>query len=218
MYIDDKKWVDRFEFEIRQICGPVFIKPAPKRIDCEEATDLLVLEIGNLTVGCRVRRNYYYQNPKYRGQFTIRDSRPSKKTELQKILEGWQDYNFYGFADETDTSILQWFVGDLKVFRYEYQRALSARLFGDTNGIIKWVPKIPNEDGSSTFSAFDLNTFPKRFIKDANFQVPYRQENCHKKQSPYIANPTKKNPQFALNLFPEEEIPPWHYVSKKNNF
>lgn len=159
----DKQRVDKFEPQIKQICGEVFINTAPEKIDCEQATDLLVLEIKPVTIACRVRTYEYYE--KYRNQFTICNSRPSgNKCELQKILQGWCDYNFYGFADPDDNYIIQWFIGDLKVFRYEFLRAMAKE-----KKCISWG-KRNNGDGSSDFCWFDLRTFPPEFIVAKNLQ------------------------------------------------
>ena len=150
---NDKKRVDKFEPQIKSICGQVFIKTAPKRIDCEEATDLIVLEIDPIRIACRVRHHKFLNY--YDDEFTIRYDRPSgAKTELEKILNGWCDYNFYGFADKSDTYVEQWIIGDLNVFRDEY---LALKLSGRV--IKRW-----NRDGSSELSAFKIKDLSNKFI------------------------------------------------------
>lgn len=157
----DKKRVDKFEPQIKSICGQVFIKTAPKRIDCEEATDLIVMELGIVSVACRVR--YYEYLKKYKDEFTIRSDRPSGvQTELGKILDGWCDYNFYGFADKDDEYIEQWFIGNLNVFRNEY---LALKLAGR-------IMKHANIDGSSRFDAFKIKDISDKFVCSCGCRKP----------------------------------------------
>ena len=53
----------------------------------------------------------------YPNEFTIRTVRPSgAQTELGKIIEGWGDYFFYGFADAQESGLFSWALCDLKVF------------------------------------------------------------------------------------------------------
>jgi len=158
---EDKAWVDLFEPAIKKICAEVFIHAAPKRIDMEEATDLLVLEIKPITIACRVRRYKYY--PDFSDEFTMRRSRPSgKKSEISKIIEGWGDYYFYGFSNkfEDGSGFESYTIFDLRIFRRElilhgYKKHLK---FSRQN----------NKNGSSDFLAFKLNCFPEDFfIKEA---------------------------------------------------
>ena len=61
----------------------------------------------------------------YGSEFTIRAGRPSgAKTELTKIIEGWGDYFFYGFADPTEIYLAQWLIGSLNAFRLWHSREL----------------------------------------------------------------------------------------------
>ena len=148
----DKRRVDKFEPQIKRICGEVFIKTAPKKVDCKEATDLLVLDLNPIRIACRVR--YYEDLFKYFNEFTMRVSRPSGvKTELEKILNGWCGYNFYGFADKSDTYIKQWFIGDLSVFRDEYS---ALKLSGK-------IEKRTNSD-ETKFCAFKIKDLSEKFI------------------------------------------------------
>jgi len=149
---EDKLRVDKFEPQIKAICGQVFIKTAPKKVDCEEAADLIVLEINPIRIACRVRYNEFLEN--YGDEFTIRSDRPSGvKTELEKILEGWCDYNFYAFADKTDTYIKQWIIGNLNIFRVEYTALM-------------WANKIQTRvtwDGTK-FESFKINDLSDKFL------------------------------------------------------
>lgn len=156
---EDKRRVDIFEPVIKSICGRVFIGTADKEADCHEATDLLILEIKPIRIACRVRR-FSYLN-KYGDEFTIRAKRPNgNPTELEKILEGgWCDYNFYGFANEEDTKLQRWFIGDLRIFRREYFRYLQGK------PTIFTPIKNTNGDGSSDFEAYKIASLPDEFIK-----------------------------------------------------
>jgi len=55
---------------------------------------------------------------KYPKQFTIRWERPSGvKTEIHKIRKGLVNYILYGFVNEDEGKITQYFIGDLELFR-----------------------------------------------------------------------------------------------------
>jgi len=150
----DKRWVETFEPEIKQILGETFVSTANFERDAKEATDLIVLQMKPFTVACRVRRFLYFE--KYSEEFTIRSKRPGEvKTEIQKIMEGWGDYLFYGFADETEKSIFSYFIADLKVFR---------QMHGYYRYPLLDVKTKLNEDGSSEFKIYKIEAFPENFI------------------------------------------------------
>jgi hypothetical protein len=92
---------------------------------------------------------------KYPNEFTIRaELSGGGKTELAKIIEGWGDYFFYGFADEAERSLALWLIGDLKAFRIWYSREL-ARNKGVAPGV-----RQNNTDNSSSFHAFKWARIP----------------------------------------------------------
>ena len=158
----DKKWSDKFIPEIKSILGQHLISEAPVEEDRDHNTDLIVLTLKPFRVGCRVRRNMFLE--RYGHEFTMRSIRPSgQKTELQKMIEGWGDYFFYGFADATDTYIMKYFLGDLNVFRewFNYWRINSED--GKAPGI-----DYPNQDGSSYFRAFREIDQPNEFFIASN--------------------------------------------------
>lgn len=149
---DDKRWSDRFLTEIKSILGIHLIGEPPIEEDQERNTDLIVLRMDAVRIGCRVRRNQYIQ---YADDFTIRAGRPSgAKTELTKIIEGWGDYFFYGFSDGQQQSLAHWILGDLKAFRIWYSRELHAR-----NGFPPGARR-DNGDGSSHFYAYPWREIP----------------------------------------------------------
>jgi len=113
---NDKRWSDRFLPEVKRILGEHLISEAPYEEDAERNTDLIVLRLEAIRIACRIREHKHLLH--YRHQFTIRSLRPSgNPTELAKIREGWGDYFFYGFADQTHTSLCQWTLGDLEALR-----------------------------------------------------------------------------------------------------
>jgi len=133
---------------IKNILGPIVFEEAPPEMDMREATDLVVLKARDMRVGCRVRRPHYWD--KYGWQFTIRSqSYSGLPTELDKIIQGWGDWLFFGFQhSERSISILRWYVIDLHHFR--------AHLIQGTDccpGI-----DIPNGDGTC-FAAWDIRNF-----------------------------------------------------------
>lgn len=149
---DDKAWADRFMHQIKGIIGQSLICEPPVEEDRERNTDLRVLRMDGVRIGCRVR---HYDQQRYAGEFTIRASRPSgNKTELTKIIEGWGDYFFYGFANSEDTAVEKWIVGDLSAFRIWHSRELYRM-----KGCMPGMPK-PNKDGSSAFRVFNSFSIP----------------------------------------------------------
>jgi hypothetical protein len=148
---EDKRWSDRFLPEIKRILGEHLIAEPPVEEDACRNTDLIVLRLDAVRIACRVRKHEYLA--RYGGQFTIRTGRPTgNKTELTKIIEGWGDYFFYGFADETETRLAQWVLGDLRAFRIYFCRRLA-------QGAVPGQSK-SNRDGSSDFAAFEYREIP----------------------------------------------------------
>lgn len=155
---NDKRWSDGLMTEIKAILGVHLIGEPPIEEDAERNTDLMVLRMDAVRIGCRVRRHQYLS--RYGDEFTIRAGRPSGvKTELTKIIEGWGDYFFYGFADEGGRRLSAWTLADMNVFRRSYMRMLAASEPGVFPGIGKM-----NADGSSSFAAFRWQEFPPDFV------------------------------------------------------
>lgn len=155
----DKRWSDRFLPEIKQILGLYLIAEPPIEEDQERNTDLMVLKMDTIRVGCRVRKHEYFQ--KYPHDFTIRAGRPSGvKTELAKILEGWGQYLFYGFCDPDENRLQAWRLIDLNVFRLWFNREtgkLDRHAWPGTGR--------DNHDGSSVFRAFNIKSMPTEMVK-----------------------------------------------------
>ncbi len=159
----DKKWSDRFLPEIKHILGEYLISEAPAREDAQHNTDLMVLTLNPYRIGCRVRTHSYYLNKFWREEFTIRTVRPSgAKTELEKILDGWGDFFFYGFSNEEETGLLKWTLGRLDVFR-DYVEDYRDTHLGQLPGFENL-----NRDGSSKFRAFKITQMPDDFVVASN--------------------------------------------------
>lgn len=155
---DDKRWSDRYLVSIKRILGEHLIGEPPVAEDQERNTDLIVLRMDAVRIACRIRKSTYLGD--YGHEFTIRCSRPSGiKTELSKIIEGWGDYFFYGFADESGDQLAAWVLSDLRVFRLWFMRELSRLDRGKFPGREK-----NNVDGSSAFRVFQWDDFPPEFI------------------------------------------------------
>lgn len=155
----DKRWSDRFLTEIKSILGVHLIGEPAMEEDAEHNTDLMVLKLDAVRIGCRVRKHKYISQ--YGNEFTIRAGRPSGvKTELTKIIEGWGDYFFYGFCDEQEKALERWLLGDLKAFRIWFNRkCLSDKT---CPGIHK-----SNSDGSSNFLSFQVQEIPDFIISSS---------------------------------------------------
>jgi len=154
----DKRWADRFLPEIKSILGQYLIGEPPIEEDLKRNTDLMVLKMEAVRIGCRVRKYSFGVN--FGDEFTIRVGRPSgAPTELAKIIAGWGDYLFYGFCNETEDALFRWTLADLTVFRLEFARKCIKLPQGIRPG-----RNIENVDGSSTFSIFRWSEFPEEFV------------------------------------------------------
>lgn len=156
----DKRWSDRFLTEMKSILGIYLIGEPPVEEDQERNTDLMVLRMDAVRIGCRIRRHNYLN---YADEFTIRAGRPSGvKTELTKIIEGWGDYFFYGFSDKQEQHLAHWILGDLKAFRIWYSRALANNQ-GQAPGM-----RQTNGDMSSFFYAFKWADIPGFIVANSH--------------------------------------------------
>lgn len=160
----DKRWSDRFIPEIRMLIAnylaPSLIGESTIEEDQKRNTDLLVLKMDTVRIACRIRRHKYFSMGECRKEFTIRTVRPTgSETELSKVVRGWGDYIFYGFSDEKEEKLIQWFIGDLSLFRLWFNWELSKL----PRGIVPGEEK-QNRDESSEFRVFKLDSMPEEFI------------------------------------------------------
>lgn len=139
---DDKSWSDGCAPEIKRILGEHLIGEAPLYQDRHENTDLMVFSLAPVTIACRIRRDVY--RAKYPHDITFRNDRPSgAKSERDKLIAGWGDFFFYGFAGD-DRALTSWVMVDLDGFREQLIRKKEFPLRKSL---------LPNRDGSSTFIA-----------------------------------------------------------------
>lgn len=158
MWKKDKKFSDRFLVEIKRILGEHLLGENTEE-DIFHNSDLVVLGLRDIRVGCRVRRYKYFEE--YGHQFTIRRGRPSgRKSELAKIIEGWGDYFLYGFGCELEKQLFYWTLCDLNVFRLWHGRTSTQLPFGRMPG----DDRKANHDGSSNFIAYNFTSLPDEFI------------------------------------------------------
>jgi len=151
-WIEDKGWSDQFIPEIKMIIGCCLIVE-DKEEDMKRNGDLVMLKVNPVRVSCRVRRDRYCKKP-YLNEFTMRGDRLSgTKSELTKVLEGWGDYNFYGFSSYDESHLQYWTLMNLGIFR-EYV---------DKYGIERLGKQLKNVEGSS-FWVFSMNNFPDNFV------------------------------------------------------
>ncbi|WP_239404667.1 hypothetical protein [Frankia sp. Cj3] len=154
-YDGDFDWQRGLIPQIKQILADYLIGEANDEEDRLRNTDLIVLRLRTIRVACRLRRHQYLAH--YGDQFTIRADRPSGvQTELQKVISGWGEYIFYGFASPDGGSLTSYVLGDLNVFRLWHSQQLAMKR-------TPWIAK-GNHDGSSTFHAYRINDLPGSFV------------------------------------------------------
>lgn len=147
----DWRWSDRYLPKVFEIVGPRLLTQASIEVDRNNATDLVLLTARDLKIACRIRRPV--SNLAYLSQFTIRGHRRSgAKSEMDKIIDGWADWMFYGFAAAgAAPDLAHWYLIDLTAFRAHLIRNLDTLSWGESEN---------SSDGTS-FYWFDVNSFPQ---------------------------------------------------------
>lgn len=161
-WTDDKHFSDRYLPAIKRILGEHLIGEPREEEDRLRNTDLIVLKMEAVRIACRIRRDSYLEAKAFAAtsEFTIRAGRPNGiKTELAKIIEGWGNYFFYGFGEETSDRLVRWTLADLNVFRLWYMQHLLEHQGKPPTKML------PNSDGSSSFCVFQWNALPAAFVK-----------------------------------------------------
>lgn len=115
-YIEQRRWSDKFIPAIKKIIGQYLLVPSSFEEDTQHACDLIIMKARDMRIAARIRK--YHYSLSYGDEFTIRcKTQYNQKTEIHKIIEGWGDWFFYGFANETEEDISKWFLIDLHVLR-----------------------------------------------------------------------------------------------------
>jgi hypothetical protein len=156
-------WSDQFLLEVRRIVGAELVMIGSPRQDLKEATDLLAYKVAGSSLALRIRRNKFIKE--HGTQITIRAHHDDgHEVELSKLLKGFGDMFFYGFAHATRPGKLaRYFVLDLAVFRWI--------LFNRPDAIT--IDNISNDDGThaAVFDLRDFIEFPDLIIT-SNFKLP----------------------------------------------
>ena len=136
----------RFAKIVKGILGNYFIKQDIEQ-DLKLGTDFLTYTMTPFKIGVRLRRKC--QNfDRYRDEFTIRWSRPSGiDTEIHKIRKNLVQYILYGFVN--GDKIIQYFIGDLKVFNEFYKPPRFIFL---------------NNPRDSDLAVWNIEDFPESFV------------------------------------------------------
>lgn len=147
-YVTDREWSDEYIPTIKKIVGEYVLTESPLEVDCQEATDLIVFDARSLKIACRLRRPGYFE--KYGNEFTIRCHRENGvTTELEKVVNGFGDWFFYGHADNGNTlNITNWMLINLDSFRAHLIRNQENIVFGNKD----------NHDGT-WFKWYDVHSF-----------------------------------------------------------
>lgn len=153
-YSSDRAYSDLFIPAIQRVVGPQMLVVSTDEEDRTQATDMTILKGKDLKIACRVRRRYsptgldYLKN--YGWQFTMRSKRDSgAETEVSKIVKGWGDWMFYGFAKADGSyEFDRWFLINLAHWRAQMMRRELRPTCGET----------PNGDGTY-FTWFDIRSF-----------------------------------------------------------
>lgn len=156
-YAIDRRWSDAFIPAIKQVVGPLLLEESSFEVDTQQAADLVVMNARDKTIACRVRRAGYAD--RYGYEFTIRSARDNgAKTELEKIIDGFGDWMFYGHAHQDGMNVSRWMVISLPALRAAIIRK-QAKPMKQSNG-----------DGTH-FVAFDVRNMPGSCIVSASFKI-----------------------------------------------
>ena len=151
-YQEDRRWSDQFIPEIKRLVGPHLLGVSSFEQDTREAADLVVLRANLVTIACRVRRPGFAD--RYGNEFTIRSARTNGvTTELEKIVNGWGDWMFYGHSDISESGFDLWWLLDLSAWR---AHLIREKMVGGRR--IRRGQK-SNFDGATEFVWFDITSF-----------------------------------------------------------
>lgn len=92
----------------------VTFRLASKWEDTRQATDMVMVASGDVSIAVRIRRPR--RGKQYRDLTLRAMTRGGGTTELEKIRQGWGDWYFYGWCDHRDT-ITEWVLVNLDMMR-----------------------------------------------------------------------------------------------------
>jgi hypothetical protein len=149
-FAENLTFAARFAPAIRAIVGPCLLVPTPLSIDRSQAADFMVLTGRDVTIGARVRRNQYAAT--FAHEFTLcASTHNGTPSEYDKIVAGFGDWFFYGFADTHDgkpPGFVVWYLLDLHAWRAALIRRAPIKCTLKTN-----------PHSGKQFAAFDVTTF-----------------------------------------------------------
>ena len=138
----------KFSRVIKSILGNYFITQDVQE-DLHGGTDFLTYTMSPFKIGIRLRRQCKFFD-RYKNEFTIRWQRPSGvETEIHKIRKNLVQYILYGFVDESQEKIIQYFIADLKIFNNFYKEPRCV---------------FPNNPRDSDLAVWRISDFPENFI------------------------------------------------------
>jgi hypothetical protein len=171
-YSNDRQWSDLLIPHMKHIIGPRLLDVSSFDVDTKEATDLIVFKAGSVAISARVRKYSVWKRYPY--DVTMRYSRPTgTETEFSKIMNGFGDWMFYGFADAETSArkpprepgvkyrIQYWSILDLEAFRYLWQYERNT---------LKYTRQV-NTD-KTEFWAFDIRSMPSVLLKSNHIEIP----------------------------------------------
>lgn len=138
----------KFSKTIKGVLGNYFIRQDVQQ-DLKHGTDFLTYTMQPFKIGLRLRRKDSCFD-KYKDEFTIRWSRPSGvDTEIHKIRNNQVQYILYGFVNESQEKIIQYFIGDLGIFNTHYKHP-------------RFI--FQNKPRDSDLAVWRITDFPKDFV------------------------------------------------------
>lgn len=149
-WYEDKSWSDPYLEHTKRLLGTALIIEGDAGQDRLENSDLVVVRLEPYRIGVRIRRAWCFDI--WPDQFTIRSARDSgATTELAKILDGWGDYLFYGFAHPN------------RAGRLQAARLIDLDTFREWEADAHFQEK-DNGDGTY-FRAYPISAFPRHGVR-----------------------------------------------------
>jgi len=93
------------------------IEKAEAKQDMEEATDL-ILSVSGGDIAVRIRRKKFWERGVIYGlDFSVRAVCRGHLTEIDKLIDGFGDWYFYGYSSDDKGEIAEWWLLDLDKVR-----------------------------------------------------------------------------------------------------